>query len=241
MSTTTENLGLTKPELDENFQLSVWNGNTDILDEFAGQVNTALAGKQEELTTAQMAAANSGITASKLTADEGALTAMVESGAKNFLVLTDTTTSTKKGVTLTYNNDGTYTVDSAGEASTGADYFYLARSASNPLFPKGTVLTGCTGGADNTYYIGIAGTSVKQTNAAVTLNADTSGSVIFSFSSGVTFDNLVIRPMVCSSADWALSQEFKPYCPTLAELYQMVLEMGGSRSVQAAPAGEEER
>lgn len=44
MSTQTENLGLTKPEIDENFQLSVWNGNTDILDEFAGQVNTALAG-----------------------------------------------------------------------------------------------------------------------------------------------------------------------------------------------------
>lgn len=43
MSTTTTNLGLTKPELDEQYQLGVWNGNSDILDEFAGDVNEAMA------------------------------------------------------------------------------------------------------------------------------------------------------------------------------------------------------
>lgn len=50
MSTTTTNLGLTKPELSEQFQLSTWNGNSDIIDTFAGQTNTALAGKQPTLT-----------------------------------------------------------------------------------------------------------------------------------------------------------------------------------------------
>lgn len=50
MSTETTNLGLTKPELDEQYQLSVWNENSDILDQFAGEVNTALANKQEALT-----------------------------------------------------------------------------------------------------------------------------------------------------------------------------------------------
>lgn len=45
MSTETANLGLTKPELDEQFKLSDWNGNSDKIDEFAGEVNTALAGK----------------------------------------------------------------------------------------------------------------------------------------------------------------------------------------------------
>lgn len=43
---TTQNLGLTKPELDDQFLLSDWNGNSDIIDAFAGQVNAALAGKQ---------------------------------------------------------------------------------------------------------------------------------------------------------------------------------------------------
>ena len=45
MSTTTPNLGLTKPELSEQFQLSTWNGNSDIIDQFAGTVNAALACK----------------------------------------------------------------------------------------------------------------------------------------------------------------------------------------------------
>lgn len=166
---------------------------------------------------------------------QAAVTALVDGGSKNKMVLTDTTVSTKKGVTLTYNNDGTYTVDSNGEASSGSDYFYLARSASNPQFPKGSVISGCTGGSDSTYYIGIAGTSVKQGSSAVALNVDVSGSLIFSFASGITFDNLVLKPMVCSSADWNLSQEFEAYCPTLQELYEMILAMGGSRSVQSEP------
>ena len=45
MSTETANLGLTKPELDEQFKLSDWNGNSDKIDQFAGEVNAALAGK----------------------------------------------------------------------------------------------------------------------------------------------------------------------------------------------------
>ena len=50
MSTETANLGLTKPGIDENFKLDDWNGNSDIIDAFAGQTNTALAGKQATLT-----------------------------------------------------------------------------------------------------------------------------------------------------------------------------------------------
>lgn len=45
MSTETANLGLTKPGIDENFKLDDWNGNSDIIDQFAGTVNAALAGK----------------------------------------------------------------------------------------------------------------------------------------------------------------------------------------------------
>lgn len=189
------------------------------------ELESALFLKQNALSTAQLAAVNSGITAAKLTADESSLVRQIDTGGKNFLKLTDTSTDTKKGVTITYNGDGTYTIDSNGSASSGADYFYLARSASNPLFPKDSVISGCTGGSDSTYYIGIAGTTVKQGNDAVTLSADTSGSLIFSFASGQTFDNLVIKPMVCTGDDWAVSDKFVPYCPTLAELYAMFLAL----------------
>lgn len=54
MSTTTPNLGLTKPELSEQFQLSTWNSNSDILDTFAGQVNTALTGKASTVALLDM-------------------------------------------------------------------------------------------------------------------------------------------------------------------------------------------
>lgn len=153
---------------------------------------------------------------------EAALVDLINGGAKNKLKLTDTATSTKKGVTITYNGDGTYTLDSAGSPSSGADYFYIARTSENPVFPAGSVITGCTGGTDSTYRLQIAGTTIYQTDSPVTLAADTSGSLIFYFASGITFDSLVISPMVCTSADFALSPGFEPYCPTLAELYALV-------------------
>ena len=153
---------------------------------------------------------------------DAALIDLVNGGSKNKLKLTDTATTTKKGVTLTYNGDGTYTIDSAGSPSSGADYFYIARTSENPVFPSGSVISGCTGGTDSTYRLQLAGTTIYQSNDPVTLTADTSGSLIFYFASGITFDNLVISPMVCSSADYALSPTFEPYCPTLAELYALV-------------------
>ena len=151
-----------------------------------------------------------------------ALTPLIDSGAKNRLKLTDTTTTTKQGVTITYNNDGTYTIDSAGSPSTGADFFYLARTSENPVFPADSVISGCSGGTDSTYRLQIAGTSIYQSNDPTTITADTSGSLIFYFASGQTFDNLILSPMICSKADYDLSPTFEPYCPTLAELYALV-------------------
>lgn len=153
---------------------------------------------------------------------DSALKQLINSGSKNRLVLTDTATSSKKGVTITYNNDGTYTIDSAGSPSSGADFFYLARTSENPVFPAGSVISGCSGGSDSTYRLQIAGTTIYQTDAPTTLAADTSGSLIFYFAAGQTFDNMLLSPMVCSSADYSLSPNFEPYCPTLAELYQLV-------------------
>lgn len=158
----------------------------------------------------------------QLDSDAKLLKELVDGGHKNFLKLTDTSSTTSNRVSITYNGDGTYTIDSAGQTASADGYFYLARSSQNPLFPKGTVISGCTGGGSNSYYIAIAGSSVQQYTSAVTLNVDVSGSLIFVFKSGQIFDNLVIKPMVCSKEAWSLSQEFEPYCPTLAELYALV-------------------
>ena len=34
--------------------------------------------------------------------------------------------------------------------------------------------------------------------------------------------NITIKPMICTAADWAVSQQFVPYCPTMAEMYEMI-------------------
>ena len=233
MSTTTENLGLTKPELSENFDLSVWNGNTDILDAFAGQVNSALTAKQDELTEAQIAAANSGITASKLSTDEAALLAMVESGAKNKLHIDAAGAGTANGLTFTYNSDGSVTVSGSKTNPANASYAYLRynnASVTADAFCDGKhFLSGCpAGGGSSTYRLYVAkGSYVAYDDgqgALLTATAETGIQIIIAIVAGYDLtEPITFKPMICSSADWALSTSFKTYCPTLQELYQMFL------------------
>lgn len=143
----------------------------------------------------------------------------IDGGHKNTLILTDTQTQTSATVTCTYNGDGTYTINGTANA---AGYFYLARTSSNPVFKAGSVITGCTGGGSNTYKLAIAGTTLYQYGDPLILTSDVSGSLIFSFASGSVFNNMLLKPMVCSKAKYDISPAFVPYCPTLAELYALV-------------------
>ena len=131
----------------------------------------------------------------------------VDDGTKNYLVLTDTAMTTTNGVTITYNGDGTYTLNGT---ATAYGYFYIARSSANPLFKKGSIISGCTGGSSSTFYFAISSTSIRQEDTPIVLESDISASLIFSFYSGVTFSNKIIKPMMCSQEDWNVSQEFKP-------------------------------
>ena len=163
-------------------------------------------------------------------ATNAALPNLVDAGGKNTLILTDTSNQTSATVTCTYNGDGTYTISGT---STAAGYFYLARTSSNPVFASGSVITGCTGGGSNTYKLAIAGTTLYQYEDPLYLTSDVSGSLIFSFASGLTFNDLILRPMVCTKANYDISTEFVPYCPTLYELYQMILSGNRSLPVQS--------
>ena len=156
---------------------------------------------------------------SDIDTQESSLSNLIDMGGKNILKLTDTATTTKQGVTLTYNGDGTYTIDSGGNPSTGADYFYLARTSENPVFPENSVISGCTGGTDSTYRLQLAGTTIYQTDSPVTLAADTSGSLIFYFAAGQTFDNMILSPMICKKSDFDISPEFVPSYYNQKELY----------------------
>lgn len=56
----------------------------------------------------------------------------------------------------------------------------------------------------------------------------------YSHSSGKTVT--VSDLMICTKADWDISQAYVPYCPTMPELYQMILAQNVRRGTEAADA-----
>lgn len=73
------------------------------------------------------------------------------------------------------------------------------------------------------------------TSTATTLRLYASDSYAHSAGDTVTYTD----GMVCKDTDWAISQKYVPYCPTMAELYQMILDLGGgNRSMQTEPEQE---
>ena len=53
--------------------------------------------------------------------------------------------------------------------------------------------------------------SISGINVVIYIGADYDG------------DNITFRPMICPATDWSVSHEYVQYCPTNAELYQMIL------------------
>lgn len=83
---------------------------------------------------------------------------------------------------------------------------------------------------------------------AVTLTSDNLATVriyssdSYAHSSGDTVS--FTEAMLCTAADWEISRKYIPYCPSMAELYQMILDLGGgsrAAAVQLTPTGEEEQ
>lgn len=77
--------------------------------------------------------------------------------------------------------------------------------------------------------------SATLTAAATTLRLYASDSYAHSEGDVVSF----VDGMVCKEEEWEISQTYVPYCPTMAELYQMILDLGsGNRSMQVEPEQE---
>lgn len=72
---------------------------------------------------------------------------------------------------------------------------------------------------------------ITVTAAATTLRLYASDSYAHSAGDTVTYTD----GMVCKDTDWAISQRYVPYCPTMPELYQMILALqSGGASLQSA-------
>lgn len=64
---------------------------------------------------------------------------------------------------------------------------------------------------------------VTITTDAKSLRINQSDTVAHSAGDTMSFSGA----MICSKSDWAVSQAYAPYCPTLPELYQMILSQNG--------------
>ena len=194
------------------------------------EVDALLALKQDALTTAQLAAANSGIDSTKveqietnkinISKDEAALVELVDGGAKNKLKLSNPSVPT--GLTCTANSDGSYTV--SGTLSSANSITFSINAVDGDL-----ILSGCPAGGGTSTYL----CRITKSGVAVSESTDTgSGSNVFTmdgidyayairFSAG-TYANIVFKPMICTKAAWDISQTYQPYRPSYQELYEMI-------------------
>ena len=244
---TTTNLGLKKPQkaAGDPIDIDVLNDNSDIIDNFAGETDTALASKQDALTAAQQAAVDSGITAEKLSADESALAEVVDGGAKNHFPTFET--KSYGGVTYTYSNG---TVNATGTKTGALNYIEVVenRPISELGFSVGDtlklfntsdslLLTVILGDGTTFDPAIIVGNETKElTIGAGKTHIYVRTQILQSVTGAI---NLSATPMICTAADWAVSQKYVPYCPTMAEMYEMILALqNGTRSAPALAKAE---
>lgn len=163
--------------------------------------------------------------------DRAALIAQVDGGAKNLLRNT-ASSQVVGGVTFTVNADGTII---ANGTKTNNDWLYL--SMGNTLPAGSYVLSSGLDPQENSSVrvlvttadslgAAIMGTEGQNQVVAKTFSQSYSGLIYaIRISSGYTASNIVLKPMLCTAADYAISTAFVPYAPTNRELYEMILAL----------------
>lgn len=179
---------------------------------------------------------------------KAAVVELVDGGAKNRLPFNDLATIKAKntggtwvdnaytwnGVTFTINSDFSVTVE--GTATGGNAVLVLSQTGGFSIEEGSWILSGCPeGGSGTTYNITIAGTASDTGNTAE-FTAVTAKLIRLYVVSGTTAAGLIFKPMVCSKAEWDISQAYQPYRPSYQELYERILalESSGTASLSMA-------
>lgn len=205
---------MTLPDTTDPVDVTVLNGNFSTLDAFAG-TQTA-----------------------KDTEQDAAIAKLVDAGTKNLLKITGTS-QTIRNVTFTVNDDGTVTVNGTNNTTSTAVFYLNILPADTAPNYNGCRLTGCPqGGSASTYRLAVQLNSGSYTTYAsdtgdggMIRNVPSSDCRVGIFIyAGATVDNLTFKPMICTAEDYAASDAFVPYVPTMLELYQMIqaLQTGGT-------------
>lgn len=162
---------------------------------------------------------------------------MINSGAKNIFTTT-ATSQTVTDITFTNNNDGTWTVNGTAAARRQKALAFTVDAA---LVSGDYVLSGCPSG-------GVVGSNIVYClylwdltdNVRISQN-DTGNGVVFNWipdpthtyqividiRGGTTANNLMFSPMITPQIIYNATPDFRPYCPTLQQLYAMVQSYHG--------------
>lgn len=179
---------------------------------------------------------------------------LIDHGAKN-LVWLNRGTETVNGVTLTVNDDLSVTL-----SGTCSGYFSFrivgdqsstAYQYAQPIEKGSYILTGLPESASATtvrYLLGITlSSSSTRTSESVyadkvfDIDKDTARFDLSIYvATGATFSTPVtVHPMVCKQKYYTRTQKYVSGSPSNAELYKMILNAGGTRSLQTAAAPQE--
>lgn len=186
--------------------------------------------------------------------DRAALIQQVDSGAKNFLdtyvstlkkyntassAVWNGSSYTQNGITYSVNSDGTISVSGT---ATSTSFLVLAnRTYLNTKITRGRYsISGCpTGGGSSgaTYRIFCLNPNANISNGYTDTGNGYIGEFYYDDSKDcniaigvgtgcVITDPVVFKPMLCTAADWAVSQKFVPYRPSWQEMAEKTSQIG---------------
>lgn len=185
-----------------------------------------------------------------LSAAPDALTKIIDGGAKNTININPPNGTDSTGITYTPNADKSFTAQ--GTATALSQKRLLTISAEDAPKFNGMILSGCpSGGGKSTYRLVFMRDgspyntyAIDYGNGAVIRNVPAVPCRVFVYiESGQTVDNLTFKPMICTKAEWDISQEYVPYRPSYAELVARVeaLEAQKAQKAQVAQVAQEAR
>lgn len=178
---------------------------------------------------------------------QDAIVSLIDSGAKNLLQLTGNNV-TGYGVSCVFDAEaGTITLDGVNpdKKCTGSFNVQVADPVNMTLADGKAYHFMCDGTSNDTYGIYIyksGATPMTQWDCFTNTDAEwnpawsTSNGFRLFVRSGTVVDNVVLRPMICTAEDWAMTEQFVPFCPSLPELYRMILALGGGTQEQSLTA-----
>lgn len=219
MATYTDNYNLIKPDYNEDADINDLNSNFDVLDTQIKSISDSAA-----TATAELAKIIDGGAKNKLNISKSSVKAINTSGT--WSGDTYTRTDNNNNISITINNDMSFTVNGTTTtrvqfnlSNTGLEGFQnYVLSGGNVASDTISVLFQEVGGSYATIGQDF-GTGVELGN----YDSSKSYSLSINISANTVANNIIIKPMICAKSAWDISNKYTPYCPSLAEIYQMML------------------